>query len=217
MDGNPTKYFWAEPDGGADLRLSLPLDCFWEAPGYNSGITVRLSQEGASVRRLTTVRFLEFEARFRRAFLPAVSDEQFCGHCVTEELWHAFSCRLCPFLEGEAAEQACTISVSANFIASISGRPPRPIRELPTSINSIRSTASSPSRPPFSGAQGTSTLWTPILNGPTSSPMSLSWAPISSQRPLSKTGVRPEKGLFLLYAGSVWGILGPKELQRILS
>ena len=28
MDGNPTKYFWAEPDGGADLRLSLPLDCF---------------------------------------------------------------------------------------------------------------------------------------------------------------------------------------------
>ena len=33
MDGNPTKYFWAEPDGGADLRLSLPLDCFWEAPG----------------------------------------------------------------------------------------------------------------------------------------------------------------------------------------
>ena len=57
MDGNPTKYFWAEPDGGADLRLSLPLDCFWEAPGYDSGITVRLSQEGASVRRLTTVRF----------------------------------------------------------------------------------------------------------------------------------------------------------------
>lgn len=50
MDGNPTKYFWAEPDGGADLRLSLPLDCFWEAPGYDSGITVRLSQEGASVR-----------------------------------------------------------------------------------------------------------------------------------------------------------------------
>lgn len=38
--------------------------------------------------------------------MPAVSDEQFCGHCVTEELWHAFSCRLCPFLEGEAAEQA---------------------------------------------------------------------------------------------------------------
>ena len=36
MDGNPTKYFWAEPDGGADLRLSLPLDCFWEAPGYDS-------------------------------------------------------------------------------------------------------------------------------------------------------------------------------------
>ena len=70
MDGNPTKYFWAEPDGGADLRLSLPLDCFWEAPGYDSGITVRLSQEGASVRRLTTVRFPEFEARFRRAFLP---------------------------------------------------------------------------------------------------------------------------------------------------
>ena len=46
MDGNPTKYFWAEPDGGADLRLSLSLDCFWEAPGYDSGITVRLSQEG---------------------------------------------------------------------------------------------------------------------------------------------------------------------------
>lgn len=106
MTNTKAKYFWAEPDGGADLRLSLPLDCFWEAPGYNSGITVRLSQEGASVRRLTTVRFLEFEARFRRAFLPAVSDEQFCGHCVTEELWHAFSCRLCPFLEGEAAEQA---------------------------------------------------------------------------------------------------------------
>ena len=46
MDGNPTKYFWAEPDGGADLRLSLPLDCFWEAPGYDSGITVRLSKRG---------------------------------------------------------------------------------------------------------------------------------------------------------------------------
>lgn len=106
MTNTKAKYFWAEPDGGADLRLSLPLDCFWEAPGYDSGITVRLSQEGASVRRLTTVRFPEFEARFRRAFLPAVSDEQFCGHCVTEELWHAFSCRLCPFLEGEAAEQA---------------------------------------------------------------------------------------------------------------
>lgn len=104
--GTPQNISGQEPDGGADLRLSLPLDCFWEAPGYDSGITVRLSQEGASVRRLTTVRFLEFEARFRRAFLPAVSDEQFCGHCVTEELWHAFSCRLCPFLEGEAAEQA---------------------------------------------------------------------------------------------------------------
>lgn len=104
--GTPQNISGQSLTAGPDLRLSLPLDCFWEAPGYNSGITVRLSQGGASVRRLTTVRFLEFEARFRRAFLPAVSDEQFCGHCVTEELWHAFSCRLCPFLEGEAAEQA---------------------------------------------------------------------------------------------------------------
>ena len=37
MDGNPTKYFWAEPDGGADLRLSLPLDCFWEALDTTAG------------------------------------------------------------------------------------------------------------------------------------------------------------------------------------
>lgn len=32
MTNTKAKYFWAEPDGGADLRLSLPLDCFWEAP-----------------------------------------------------------------------------------------------------------------------------------------------------------------------------------------
>ena len=189
MDGNPTKYFWAEPDGGADLRLSLPLDCFWEAPGYNSGITVRLSQEGASVRRLTTVRFLEFEARFRRAFLPAVSDEQFCGHCVTEELWHAFSCRLCPFLEGEAAEQAFDRRSHPSVLGlyhlrfsefyRFDFRPPAPPHQGIADIYKFyQIDGFQPFQAAFSGAQGTSTLWTPILNGPTSSPMSLSWAPI---------------------------------------
>ena len=177
MDGNPTKYFWAEPDGGAGPR----------SPTSSSAATASRRNCGTPSAAACAPSW-----RGRRRSRPLTG-------AATPASW------------------VCTISVSANFIASISGRPPRPIRELPTSINSIRSTASSPSRPPFSGAQGTSTLWTPILNGPTSSPMSLSWAPISSQRPLSKTGVRPEKGLFLLYAGSVWGILGPKELQRILS
>lgn len=165
MDGNPTKYFWAEPDGGADLRLSLPLDCFWEAPGYNSGITVRLSQEGASVRRLTTVRFPEFEARFRRAFCPrsptsssaATASRRNCGTpsaAACAPSWRGR--RRSRPLTGAAtpASWVCTISVSANFIASISGRPPRPIRELPTSINSIRSTASSPSGRLFPGLRG---------------------------------------------------------------
>lgn len=106
MTNTKAKYFWAEPDGGADLRLSLPLDCFWEAPGYDSGITVRLSQEGASVRRLTTVRFLEFEARFRpRVFARGLR------RAVLRPLRHGgtvarLQLRLCPFLEGEAAEQA---------------------------------------------------------------------------------------------------------------
>lgn len=142
MTNTKAKYFWAEPDGGADLRLSLPLDCFWEAPGYDSGITVRLSQEGASVRRLTTVRFPEFEARFRRAFCPrsptsssaATASRRNCGTPSAAACAHSWrGRRRSRPLTGAAtpASWVCTISVSANFIASILGPPPRPIRGLP--------------------------------------------------------------------------------------
>lgn len=137
MDGNPTKYFWAEPDGGARPAAVPAAGLLLEAPGYDSGITVRLSQEGASVRRLTTVRFPESRPDSAARFCPrsptsssaATASRRNCGTpsaAACAPSWRGR--RRSRPLTGAAtpASWVCTISVSANFIASISAARPAP-------------------------------------------------------------------------------------------
>ena len=140
MTNTKAKYFWAEPDGGAS---TCGCPCRWTASGRPLDTTADHGPSlprGASVRRLTTVRFPEFEARFRRAFCPRLR------RAVLRPLRHGGTvARLqlppvpIPGVGGgggagldrrsHPSVLVCTISVSANFIASILGPPPRPIRD----------------------------------------------------------------------------------------